>query len=384
MKKEILYSLLFVVLIVFFSPFIVKAEECSLDNISIEKIDILNKSENAIQKVEPIIDGNKLLFDIKLDEVGSFVEYKMIIKNDSESDFRLDTNYTNEYFNYIIRTEDQSYVIKKNESKEVFFNISYENKIPEELLTDGNIYNSNVHLVMTKSNDIIINPATGNFKTIILLLFIIVLLFLFRKFYKRSFFLLFFLFLAFTSISVYAMCSFSIDVESKIEISPSSDDRFVYTINKYDDSIGTSSYVWLDRSISDQIIKYNMGVDTGKNIYLKHKLVDNKVVDSYVEFNVTEEMANINPGVKKGIYSLRGSVGNLLVDNYVNPYYNDNLDVLRLAFGNDLSYCTDEGTYYVCNISGLNVYVDSNGCVGANNGSWYCDFYYDGNSACFE
>ena len=175
MKKEILYSLLFVVLIVFFSPFIVKAEECSLDNISIEKIDILNKSENAIQKVEPIIDGNKLLFDIKLDEVGSFVEYKMIIKNDSESDFRLDTNYTNEYFNYIIRTEDQSYVIKKNESKEVFFNISYENKIPEELLTDGNIYNSNVHLVMTKSNDIIINPATGNFKTIILLLLVFML-----------------------------------------------------------------------------------------------------------------------------------------------------------------------------------------------------------------
>ena len=61
-------------------------------------------------------------------------------------------------------------------------------------------------------------------------------------------------------------------------------------------------------------------------------------------------------------------------------YYNDNLDVLRLAFGNDLRYCTDEGTYYVFNM----FYVDSNGCVGANNGSWYCDFYYDGNSACLS
>ncbi len=382
MKKKTLF-ILFVILTGLLVPFVVRAEECSLDNISIEKIEILNKSESAVQKLEPVIDGKKLIFDIKLDEVGSFIEYKMIIKNDTDKDYELDSNYNNEYFNYMISTEDKSNVIKKNETKEVLLRVSYMKTIPEELLNDDNVYSSNTHLVMAKSNDVIINPATGNMGTILFLLFVICLFILSKRYHKNSLLLLLFLLLLFTSFSVYAVCNLSIDIEAKIELSTLTD-GYVYTINKYDENVGTSSYVWLDKTISKQIIKYNTGTETGKNIYLKHKLVNKKVEESYVEFNVTEEMESNNPGVKKGSYSLRGSVFDLLVDNYRSPYYEDNLEILKQAFGENTNYCVDEGSYFVCSISGLYVYVDSNGCVGANDSSWYCDFYYDGNSACFE
>jgi len=374
------------ILLFLFIPFIVKAEECSLDNISIEQVEIINKSDGLVQKSNPIIDKNRLLFDIKLEKIGSIIEYKLIIKNNTDNDYKLETNYSNEYFDYMISTKDYSNIIKRNETNEVLLRVSYVKNVPLDLLNDNDIYDSHIQLLVTEPNDKITNPSTGRISIFILLLFVLLLfiiVLLFKRGHNYSLLVFLITLFAFTSISVYAMCNFSIDIDIKVEI-PSTGDKYIYTINKYDESIGPSSYVWLDRNISDQIIKYNSGLETNKNIYLKHKLVDNKVVDSYVEFTVTEDMENNNPGMKRGIYSLRGSVGNLLVDNYVNPYYNDNLDVLRLAFGNDLSYCTDEGTYYVCNISGLNVYVDSNGCVGANDGSWYCDFYYDGNSACFE
>ena len=145
--------------ILLFIPVVVKAEECSLDNISIEEIELLNKSDNVVQR-DSIIEGKKILFDLKFEEVGNFIEYKLKIKNSTENDYKLDNNYSSVYFNYMISTEDNSNVIGKSETKEVLLRLSYVKSIPIELLNNDNMYYTNIQLLATKPNDKIVNPVT--------------------------------------------------------------------------------------------------------------------------------------------------------------------------------------------------------------------------------
>ncbi len=76
--------------------------------------------------------------------------------------------------------------------------------------------------------------------------------------------------------------------------------------------------------------------------YLKHTSVNNIVTESYVEFIITEEMAQANPGMVAGTYTLRGAGGTNCVwdnnnikwncDSY-SPYYEANVNTIKTAFG---------------------------------------------------
>ena len=183
---------------------------------------------------------------------------------------------------------------------------------------------------------------------------------------------------------------------------------YVYTVNKYNSSATNPKWnsVWLNQTFPTSITKYNTPSEaltaiasaSSKDLpfYLKHKIENGIVTESYVEFVVTEEMAQANTGMVAGTYTLRGEktydedTNTWLVDeSYISPYYETNKEAIKTAFGyaTNPSRCSESGTgrssNFYCSVSGL--YADSNagGYVGAGDaGGSSCYVNYYGRSYC--
>ena len=134
---------------------------------------------------------------------------------------------------------------------------------------------------------------------------------------------------------------------------------------------------------------------TSKPFYLKHKIENDVVTESYVVFIVTDEMAQANPGMVSGTYELRGEKtyenGAYIVDeNYISPYYETNKEAIKTAFGysTNPSRCGESGTgrdsRFYCSVSGLSAYSIVSGYVIADDiVSSSCYVYNSGYSQCY-
>lgn len=186
----------------------------------------------------------------------------------------------------------------------------------------------------------------------------------------------------------------------------------VYTANYYSD-------VWIGQAISNEITTYqtpalamealkqvtNSSID--KPIFLQHVLTNNIVTDSYVGFEVTDEMASTNEGMVAGIYTLKGIKGTNCSRVYNNgwhyvcendsPYYEENVNTIKTAFGYDshpercyeYGQVADGSLYFRCSIYTSSIYFEAEawvsgdvntihesfGCVGDANGRSVCYFY---------
>ena len=189
--------------------------------------------------------------------------------------------------------------------------------------------------------------------------------------------------------------------------------KIVYTANIYDKNqetmnAGTNdSVVWLGREIQNGITQYNSAAEAmaalkiaSGNInlpfYIKNIIQNGIVVESYLEFVVTPEMASANPGMTAGTYSLRGlntTTFDYTINDYkcdskyengegvcVSPYYISNRETLLNAFGNTIC---GGGTYNIdCAVPGLYVLAYANGFVRAYTENWICAVNTNGSSAC--
>ena len=183
---------------------------------------------------------------------------------------------------------------------------------------------------------------------------------------------------------------------------------YVYTVNKYNSSTTEPKWnsVWLNQAFPTSITKYNTPSEaltaiasaSSKDLpfYLKHKIENGIVTERYVEFIVTEEMAQANTGMVAGTYTLRGEktydedTSTWLVDeSYISPFYETNKEAIKTAFGyaTNSSRCSEYGTgrssHFGCSVSGLTAISYASGNVGADNtGSSACYVRSDGGSSC--
>ena len=172
-------------------------------------------------------------------------------------------------------------------------------------------------------------------------------------------------------------------------------------MNLKDTSRPDKNYIRFNQVIPESITQYSsaqdvMAANGNKPFYLKHKLIDNVVTESYIEFVITEVMANNNPGLTAGTYAIRGldtwdDVNNRCKSEYYDElndkcnsiYYEYNKNVLQNAFGT--SYCNEyepNNFEYYCSVSNLEVYADSEGAVSANGNGLDCGVYSFGASYC--
>ena len=174
----------------------------------------------------------------------------------------------------------------------------------------------------------------------------------------------------------------------------------VYTVSS------TSSYI--GQEIPSDITQYSsaaeaMAAFSNKPSYLKHIIRNGVIDESYVEFVVTQAMANANSGMTAGTYSLRGIDGiSLMYDENSNstnyckaeyytegyckgPYYESNKETLLQAFGRENcefgSYGSDN-KYLDCSVSGIHAEARSMGDVSVGGSDSYCMVYNSGKSEC--
>ena len=111
-------------------------------------------------------------------------------------------------------------------------------------------------------------------------------------------------------------------------------------------------------------------------LYLKHKILNNIITETYVEFIITPEMVNNNSAMKAGTYTLRGGIDESSLTN--KPIYEANKAVLINAFGT--SNCSEYDNHFSCEAAGIDVYAEPNGVVQAltvGTESYFCGAIYE-------
>lgn len=347
-----------ILFLLMFLPFMVNSKECNLNDIEMLNVEINGKSDNTIEKSSPVIKNRRILLDIKMSEVGDYIEYKIILKNNSLEDFELDVNNLNtDYFEYSFITEDNQNIVKSNETKEVLLKVKYKSEVPDNKLVNGS-YSESKDLLVNLSNNYlnnlnVNNPKTGPItKTIILIILLIILIGLYLvKRTKKIMILILGIFLL--PVTTYALCKYGIEVDMKVEVEKT---RFVYMYNILNHNTMEGTPVFLNQKLPDSLLTYNSREEINKIVYFKHKIKDDIVTESYLEFVVTEEMANTYPDVTEGVYSFRGSGStyNESSNSYDNDslYYEDNINTMKKAFKKAID-CLQDESYFTCRLYSL-------------------------------
>ena len=141
MKKIYLFILALTTLI---TTNIVKAEDTKTEDLLyIESVELVSKSETAIEKTPPTFKGLNINVDVKLVNLLDFIEYKIIVKNKSDKELELEletidspSDHIKYTFNY-----NEGEKISQNESTYVILKIDYENSALEKMLENSSSYN---------------------------------------------------------------------------------------------------------------------------------------------------------------------------------------------------------------------------------------------------
>ena len=230
MKKFMLPILLFLM----FIPFVANAEACDTDKITIENIAIESKSDNVEELSQATASGKNINLNLSMSEVGDSIEYRFVVKNDSNEDYELGKTSLNlnlDYINYSFETEDNSNIVKAKSSKNVTLRVEYKSEVPEDKFESG-IYTDNKTMIVQLSNgntinvpNTIKNPKTGAQSYILIILIILLISGSLYILLKKKKFAKFMILIVGTAIiipiSVYALCKCEIKVNSKVLVESS-------------------------------------------------------------------------------------------------------------------------------------------------------------------
>lgn len=116
------------------------------------------------------------------------------------------------------------------------------------------------------------------------------------------------------------------------------------------------------------------------NYCSNHKLVNNKVVESYIVFKIYDSMKQRYSGINSGIFTLRGGVDESQLSNDDKIVYKSNKSILHEAFGNN---CDEDDDVYGCGWNNdIGVSIDSSGSVLLYDGLFACVINRDGTTSC--
>ena len=204
-------------------PFMVNAEECNQNSIKIQSISLKDKSEYTEELSKTTFKNNKINLDLKMYDIGDYIEYELKVKNESKENFYFDEkslNINSNYFDYSLSYKDNSNKIEPSTEKIIYLKVQYKREVDKEKFFSGKyIDNNNLLLNITNSNPILTNPLTNNNKiTIIIFILLVIQLVLYFTRDKRinKNYLLFLVLLL--PITVNALCKCSLDINSNITI----------------------------------------------------------------------------------------------------------------------------------------------------------------------
>ena len=168
-------KLLFTVLIcLLFIPFVF-AENL----VEIESIELIDFSDTAKEKTKPTHEGLEMNYDVSFGEVDDFVKYKIVVKNNSDVDYKISEKELFNESHYVKYTYEVGELLKAKSSVEVYLTISYNKEIDEIDFTNGVYEETNKAIVkLLDENNEEVNPNTKSSAIMFIIFGIAILLFL--------------------------------------------------------------------------------------------------------------------------------------------------------------------------------------------------------------
>ncbi len=209
-------------------PFNVLAETCDIDKLTILSVSLKDKTGGVVELNNATVEDKTINLDLFMSDVGDYIQYELLVKNDSKEDYEFDKNsikISSDYFDYSLESQDNSNIVKAGSTKKLLLKVNYSKEVPSDLFETG-VYSYNNVMKLPLSNEkvsvtnVMNNPSTGFslfiFITIILLI-ILGILFLLLKRKKISMFMIL-LSLFVIPIGTLALCKSEISINSNISI----------------------------------------------------------------------------------------------------------------------------------------------------------------------
>ena len=417
-----------IILLIIFIPILVNAETCDNNKISISSITLDSKSNNVEEISNATASGKNINLNISMSNVGDNIEYKIVVKNDSNEDYELDKkslNLNTDYINYSFETDDSSNIVKANSYKNVTLRVEYKTEVPENQFENGSYNDKNNLVVQLSSNNTIKNPNTGVQSHILLVLIILLLsvsiyVLLKKKKYAKLMILVIGTIII-VPISVYAICKYGIKIESNIVIkektfsgniyrwseqqvkngdsikkeiknkyiitdgtndSPDTFDTNEECENKRNDYINQGMPETFVCEKKELVLSYGIEDYTldpselNKSYYLKHEVVDNIITSTYLCLTIDKE------------YCLKGDNGESYEDN--KQIIRKHQEYLNLPiadvypgcnYKDDVSFCYSYG--YVGGYRFIKAYSNGSLSVGEYDGI-QCNVSTNSYSSCYN
>lgn len=214
---------LMVILFVMVMPYMVNATSCDTSKVTISSIEVDNKSNNVVELSEPTANGKNVNLDLYMVSKGDNIQYRIIVKNDSEEDFQVDSNslgLKSDYITYTIDSGADS-VVKANSTKTILLRVEYKNQVPANAFKSGKYVDSNDMVVNLSSDKVIsVNPNTGVNYLFCIMMIVILGVTTYVSIKKKKTGLVAILIISIIALpaSVYALCKCEIKVNSNVEI----------------------------------------------------------------------------------------------------------------------------------------------------------------------
>lgn len=202
-------------------PLIVYAEDtCDSNEVRIKDLELVNITGMTEELEDADIDGNTIVIDAKMYEVGDSIEYQFTVENESNNDFIIDAKdlvRSDPYISYELDSEDHSNLVKHATSKDFTLTASYNNEIPEEEFKAGK-YDGSINMIIDTKDPSIINPLTGNFFYIFLIILFLICLVLGNKIRKNYFNIIPIFVILFIPYITNALCNFEMCLDINLDI----------------------------------------------------------------------------------------------------------------------------------------------------------------------
>ena len=124
-------KLIFVLLLFLIPTVVLAANTCNPNDLSIETVTLSKTVGNAKEVTAASIDKQKINLDVKLNDPNDYMEYKIIVKNNSTEDYYIKNEdiADNQFLKYEFVHENNEYLIEPNSEKEITLRVSYKNRV---------------------------------------------------------------------------------------------------------------------------------------------------------------------------------------------------------------------------------------------------------------
>jgi len=338
----------YLLILILFIPYIVFAK----DSVEIKSISLVEKSEDTIINNEPTFNGLTMNYDISFRLPTDYVKYKVLIHNDTDTEYNIseDTSFNNSnYISYKYEVDD---ILKAKSEITIFVTITYNKKVDESLLVNNRYTETNQAIVqlLDQNNEIVPtekqivdNPKTAIIFPVLVLLVVITscliatVLILNKKNVIKYISFILLISICLLPIIVNAIESLKLTINTNIEIQPSYKVGYLYE----DDYIKESDLKKYDLSNSDCEIRYINSVSEENKYYYcsgsviriddqeyypNDKVELKSIQNNYLMYDINHNLEEISEGVfleygeinSKTVNKWRyGLLGSNSINNYI-------------------------------------------------------------------